>query len=72
MPHIYPLALAEVIKCIVSLTVDNANQICLPFKDVFLLGNVHSAAITILGFGLMDYRFWKIELNQIVTRLILC
>lgn len=63
VPHIHPLALAEVIKCIVNLTANNANQISEPLKDVLLLQNVHSVAVAILGFGLMCYYFWKIELN---------
>lgn len=63
MPHIHPLALAEVIKYIVSLTANNANQISEPLKHVLLLQNVCTVAIIILSFGLMCSHFWKTELN---------
>lgn len=61
VPHIHPLALAEMIECIVSLTANNANQIRQPLKDVLLLQNVHSVAIPILGFGLWDITFGKLN-----------
>ena len=63
MPYSYPLALAEVIRYIVSLRVNNTNQICQLLKDVLLIQNVHSITITILGFGLMGCHLWKIELS---------
>lgn len=69
MPHFHPVphiplsASAEVIKYIVSLTVDDANQISEPLQDVLLLQNVHSIAVTILGFGFMCHHFWKMELS---------
>lgn len=52
VPHVHPSALAEAIKYIVTLTANNANQICQPLKDILLLQNAHSVAITILGLGL--------------------
>ena len=64
MPYVHLLALTEVIRYIVNLTANNANQICQLLKDVLLLQNVHSIIITILGFGLTGCHLWKIEFLQ--------